>query len=88
MVEPHGIDVRHTLGIADMLGTDITITSTDPTSGDEITVAIHSGWATWRPATTGVHWCRHRRRGGPWRLLPTRRRLRLAGRPRGCPASC
>jgi hypothetical protein len=42
------------LGIADMLSTDLTITSTDPTSGDEITVAIHGGQATWRPETTVV----------------------------------
>jgi hypothetical protein len=42
------------LGIADMLGEDVTITSTDPTSGDEITVAIHSGQVIWRPETTVV----------------------------------
>jgi len=42
------------LGIADMLGTGVTISSVDPTSGDEVTVTIHRGHATWRPVTTVV----------------------------------
>lgn len=37
------------LGIAAMLGRDITITSLDPQSGDPISVIVHGGQAAWTP---------------------------------------
>lgn len=37
-----------------MLGRDTTITSTDPTSGDQIGVTVRAGQATWNPQTTVV----------------------------------
>jgi len=42
------------LGIADMLGRDITISSSDPVSGQEIRVEIGGGRATWSPDATVV----------------------------------
>jgi hypothetical protein len=42
------------LGIADMLGRDTTITSTDPTCGQEITVTVRGGRANWKPQTVVV----------------------------------
>lgn len=42
------------LGIADMLGTGVTISSVDPTTGGEITVTIHGGQTIWRPETAVV----------------------------------
>jgi hypothetical protein len=50
----HAMCAVDALGVADMLNRDITITSTDPTSGDEITVSIHHGQASWRPETVVV----------------------------------
>jgi hypothetical protein len=42
------------LGIADMLGRNTTISSTDPISGHEIRVAIGNGRADWTPDTAVV----------------------------------
>jgi hypothetical protein len=42
------------LGIADMLGRNTTITSADPVSGQEITVSVVNGHATWEPTTVVV----------------------------------
>jgi hypothetical protein len=42
------------LGIAAMLGTDVTITSADPGSGKLIQVAIRDGHATWQPESAVV----------------------------------
>jgi hypothetical protein len=43
------------LGIADMLGRDTVISSTDPFSGEQIAVTVRDGHATWRPSTSVVH---------------------------------
>ncbi|MFI6437801.1 alkylmercury lyase family protein [Streptomyces sp. NPDC050759] len=43
------------LGIADMLVTDTVITSTDPVTGDTITVTSADGHTTWQPSTAVVH---------------------------------
>jgi hypothetical protein len=42
------------LGIADMLGTDVTITSNDPDSGEPIQVNVRGGQAIWQPDTAVV----------------------------------
>jgi hypothetical protein len=42
------------LGIADMLGRDVTIISTDPTSGHEIRVELRAGGAVWTADTAVV----------------------------------
>jgi hypothetical protein len=42
------------LGIAAMLGRDVTIASTDPCSGEPVRVDIRGGYATWEPATSVV----------------------------------
>jgi Alkylmercury lyase len=42
------------LGMAEMLHTSVLITSTDPSSGEPITVALDGGSAVWNPATTVV----------------------------------
>lgn len=42
------------LGIADMLGTAVSITSADPRSGQAISVDVRAGRASWRPDTTVV----------------------------------
>jgi Alkylmercury lyase len=42
------------LGIGDMLGTDVTITSADPGSGEPIRVEVRDGQAAWQPDTTVV----------------------------------
>jgi Alkylmercury lyase len=42
------------LGIADMLGKDVTITSTDPATGEPIGLTVHGGQATWEPETAVV----------------------------------
>jgi hypothetical protein len=42
------------LGIADMLGTAVSITSVDPRSGEPISVVVRDGRAIWRPNTTVV----------------------------------
>ena len=39
------------LGIAAMLGADVTITSADPGSGEPVQVVIRDGLATWQPAS-------------------------------------
>jgi len=52
------------LGIADMLGRDITITSSDPTSGAEIRVAVRGGHATWTPGAAVVFDCSDTSAGG------------------------
>ncbi|GAA3803470.1 organomercurial lyase [Streptomyces chiangmaiensis] len=43
------------LGIPDMLGTDAVITSTDPVTGDTITVTSTQGRMTWHPTTAVVY---------------------------------
>jgi hypothetical protein len=43
------------LGIPDMLGTDAIITSTDPVTGDTITVTSTSGHMTWQPSTAVIY---------------------------------
>ncbi|MFD6597668.1 alkylmercury lyase family protein [Streptomyces coelicoflavus] len=43
------------LGIPDMLGTDAVITSTDPVSGDTITVTSTGGHMSWQPSTAVVY---------------------------------
>jgi hypothetical protein len=43
------------LGIPDMLGTDAVITSTDPVTGDTITVSSTQGHMTWHPTTAVVY---------------------------------
>ncbi|WP_345123141.1 alkylmercury lyase family protein [Streptomyces chiangmaiensis] len=43
------------LGIPDMLGTDAVITSTDPVTGDAITVTSTGGHMTWHPSTAVVY---------------------------------
>jgi Alkylmercury lyase len=76
------------LGIADMLGRDITIASTDPASGQEINVTVHSGRASWTPGTAVVFvGSDHRRdrsavtaaRQTPISRVPSRRRTAAAG---------
>jgi hypothetical protein len=42
------------LGIAGMLDTDVTITSSDPSSGEPIRVAVRGGQASWSPDSTVV----------------------------------
>jgi hypothetical protein len=42
------------LGIADMLGTDLSITSADPRSSQPISVEVRDGRVSWRPDTTVV----------------------------------
>ncbi|HET6213518.1 MAG TPA: alkylmercury lyase family protein [Micromonosporaceae bacterium] len=42
------------LGIAAMLGRDTTITSTDPTGGQEIEISVLNGQTAWRPDTAVV----------------------------------
>jgi hypothetical protein len=42
------------LGMAGMLGADVTITSTDPDSGEPIQVNVRGGQATWQPETAVV----------------------------------
>ncbi len=42
------------LGIADMVGSPVTVTSADPESGAEIRVEVRSGHAIWMPATAVV----------------------------------
>ena len=42
------------LGISDMLGGAVTITSTDPASDREITVRVHDGQTEWQPDTAVV----------------------------------
>ncbi|WP_316746078.1 organomercurial lyase [Streptomyces sp. MK7] len=43
------------LGIPDMLGTDAVITSTDPVTGETITVTSTGGHTTWQPPTAVVY---------------------------------
>ncbi|MFJ3307643.1 organomercurial lyase [Streptomyces sp. NPDC086549] len=55
-----GIEVRamcaiDALGIPDMLGTDAVITSTDPVTGETITVTSTGGHLTWRPSSAVVY---------------------------------
>jgi hypothetical protein len=38
-----------------MLGTDVVITSTDPVTGETITVTSTGGHTTWQPSTAVVH---------------------------------
>jgi hypothetical protein len=63
---PHAVDIAggptvyamcavDALGMAAMLGRDIVIRSTDPGSGEPITVTIRNGQPVWRPATTVVY---------------------------------
>jgi hypothetical protein len=42
------------LGMADMLGRDITVTSTDPACGGDVCVQVTGGQATWSPHTAVV----------------------------------
>jgi hypothetical protein len=42
------------LGIADMVGSSVTISSSDPVSGAEIRVVVRSGRTVWSPATAVV----------------------------------
>jgi hypothetical protein len=42
------------LGIAQMLGRDTAITSSDPVSGEQVSVSIHGGEAAWTPETAVV----------------------------------
>lgn len=42
------------LGIANMLGTDVTIASADPSSGEPIRVSVRGGQAIWQPDTAVV----------------------------------
>lgn len=42
------------LGIADMLGRDTAVTSTDPVIGEQVSVSIRGGRAAWTPDTTVV----------------------------------
>ncbi|WP_435212804.1 alkylmercury lyase family protein [Streptomyces sp. bgisy034] len=43
------------LGIPDMLNTDAVITSTDPVTGEAVTVTSTGGQVTWQPATAVVY---------------------------------
>ncbi|MFG2876421.1 alkylmercury lyase family protein [Streptomyces sp. NPDC048337] len=43
------------LGIRAMLGRDVTISSTDPVTGEPVTVTFTGGVPTWEPATTVVY---------------------------------
>jgi Alkylmercury lyase len=50
----HAMCAIDALGIGDMLGRDTTITSTDPNSGQPITVTIRNRQSDWMPDTTVV----------------------------------
>jgi Alkylmercury lyase len=52
------------LGMSLMLDTDLVIRSSDPASGEPITVTFHHGQATWEPAT-GVVFVTQGRAAGP-----------------------
>jgi hypothetical protein len=53
----HAMCAIDALGIAAMLGTDVTITSTDPDTGETVTVTVHADGQTarWQPQTTVVY---------------------------------
>jgi hypothetical protein len=50
----HAMCAIDALGIAEMLGRDTTITSTDPATGEVVLVSIRGGRATWTPDSTVV----------------------------------
>ncbi|MFC9913961.1 alkylmercury lyase family protein [Streptomyces sp. NPDC127197] len=53
------------LGIPHMLGTDAVITSTDPVTGEPVTVTFTGGKMTWEPSTTVVYIGQRRSCTGP-----------------------
>jgi hypothetical protein len=50
----HAMCAIDALGVADMLGRPVVITSTDPVSSEPIQVTAQNGCATWEPRTTVV----------------------------------